>query len=114
MYLKNESNDVISKGQNRFICKKGGERLDCTFDCYIDRSALFDRTMAHSFVIIDDYSNHCPKWLPTSLVWGGMVDELRVIPVLESKRKYLLLGLGYFHWSGGVWNAAPFCLISRE
>ena len=96
--------------------KNNGERLDRTFDCYIDQSALSARaTTHHASVIINDYSKHCPKWLPVSLIWGGMVDELRVIPVPKSRRKqHILLGMGYFNWSGGVWNAAPFCLVSQD
>jgi hypothetical protein len=64
--------------------------------------------------MINNYAKHVPKkWSPATMIWGGMVDELKVIPTPKCKQRVILLGLGYFRWSGGIWNAAPFCLISR-
>lgn len=114
VYFEPTGADAIRKGQNRFACKQG-ERLDCTFNCYIGPSALCRRlpTMQGPSVIINDYAPHNNNLLPSSLVWGGMVDELRIIPMAQSGQKVILLGMGYFKWSGGVWNAAPFCLVAR-
>ena len=111
VYCEPNDNDTTRKGLNRFRCKDG-ERLDRTFDCYIDQSALFRKQK--SSVIVNNYAPNVPKWSPASLIWGGMVDELKVIAIPRNKRKYILLGMGYFNWSGGVWNAAPFCLVSRD
>jgi hypothetical protein len=114
IYFQSDGKDVSRKGQNRFI-GKGGARLDRTFDCYIDKkSALSHKATSQSAVIVNNYAKHCPKWSPSSLIWGGMVDELRVIPITRNERKVVLLGMGYFKWSGGVWNAAPFCLVSKQ
>jgi hypothetical protein len=48
-----------------------------------------------------------------------MVDELRVVPLKQAtgdneneEKALLLLGMGYFTWSGGVMNMAPFCLVA--
>lgn len=41
-------------------------------------------------------------------LWKTMRDELRVVPIQDNQ--FLVLGLGYMAWSGGVWNASPFCL----
>lgn len=47
-----------------------------------------------------------------------MVDELRVLPIEIEKGRLrkgdILLGMGYFHWSGGIWNSSPICLIRRS
>ena len=32
----------------------------------------------------------------------------------KTGRVILLLGMGYFTWSGGAWNSAPFCLVARR
>lgn len=57
------------------------------------------------------------------------MDELRVITLCEENNDnengktnknnkknvaILLLGMGYFTWSGGAWNSAPFCLVARR
>lgn len=59
------------------------------------------------------------------------MDELRVIPLFDAacnvgsgqrqqnqkegnNKAMLLIGMGYFTWSGGAWNSAPFCLVARE
>eukprot|EP00804_Cyclotella_cryptica_P001960 CCRYP_007385-RA/>CCRYP_007385-RA protein AED:0.01 eAED:0.01 QI:41/1/1/1/1/1/2/2078/257 len=114
VYFEPDGSDAISKGQNRFLCKQG-ERLDCTFDCYVGPSALFRdlSSTQQPHVIINDYAPHKKTWFPSSFIWGGMVDELRMIPI-QSGQKVILLGMGYFSWSGGVWNAAPFCLVARS
>ena len=46
------------------------------------------------------------------------MDELRVVPldsgnVVKDDGRAILLGMGYFSWSGGVMNMAPFCLVAR-
>lgn len=115
VYFQSEDS-TFRTGQNRFICKNnnGGERLDRTFTHYMSNSALSREKMTQSLVLMNDYSKHCPKHFPASLIWGGMVDELTVIPILKEKRKVILLGMGYFTWSGGPLNAAPFLLVSRD
>ena len=80
----------------------------------MSNSALSREKMTQSLVLMNDYSKHCPKHFPASLIWGGMVDELTVIPILKEKRKVILLGMGYFTWSGGPLNAASFLLVSRD
>lgn len=115
VYFRPDGKGTIRMGKNRFICKKDGERLDRTFDCYIGPSATCNQSAAsQATVIINDYAKRCPKWSPPSLIWGGMVDELRVIRLSKKKGDVILLGMGYFNWSGGVWNSAPFCLVKRS
>jgi hypothetical protein len=127
------SNSSVCVGKNRFCLKQNGEQkttsevvLDRTFDYYIGQSALCSTTSS----LINRYSSHCSEWSPMSLIWRGMVDELRVIPISfdvacddvssdqtqkESNNKaMLLIGMGYFTWSGGVWNSAPFCLVAKR
>ena len=95
--------------------------FDRTFDYSIGQSALCSTPS-----LINRYSVHCNS-SPMSLIWRGMVDELRVIPLSfnsvcndekqqqeETGRVILLLGMGYFTWSGGAWNSAPFCLVARR
>ena len=121
-------------GKNRFCRKQNAEQkstkgtvpdvlLDRTFDYSIEQSRLCSGPS-----LINRYSPHCSLWSPMSLIWRGMVDELRVIPLSvdaqcddvsrtseESKKKVmLLLGMGYFAWSGGAWNSAPFCLVAKQ
>jgi hypothetical protein len=52
--------------------------------------------------LILDYANET-----NPLLWRSMKDEIRVVPSTQGK---ILLGLGSMSWSGGKWNAAPFCL----
>lgn len=123
-------------GKNRFCLKQNAEQkstkgtvpdvlLDRTFDYSIEESRLCSGSS-----LINRYSPHCSVWSPMSLIWRGMVDELRVIPLSvdaqcdgadasrsneERKKKVvLLLGMGYFTWSGGALNSAPFCLVSKQ
>lgn len=113
VYFHSDEMGTVRKGRNRFICK-GGETLDRTFDSYIDESSLSWKSTTQLRVLINNYAAHVPKWSPASLIWGGMIDELRVVPMQKSKRNCIMLGMGYFNWSGGVWNAAPFCLVRRD
>lgn len=133
-FSSNNSSAFI--GKNRFCRKQNAEQkstkgivsdvlLDRTFDYSIGQSGL-----CSGFSLINRYSPHCSLWSPMSLIWRGMVDELRVIPLSvdaqcdgddvsrsseESKKKVmLLLGMGYFSWSGGAWNSAPFCLVAKQ
>ena len=116
VYFQSNGGDTICTGQNRFICKNsiGGERLDRNFTYYMSNSAVSRETTSQSLVLVNDYSKHCTKHFPASFIWGGMVDELTMIPILKKKRKVILLGMGYFTWSGGPLNAAPFLLVSRD
>jgi hypothetical protein len=46
--------------------------------------------------MINNYAKHVPKkWSPATMIWGGMVDELKVIPTPKCKQRVILLGLGY-------------------
>ena len=129
------SNSAVPIGKNRFRLEQNGEQkttigiipdvlLDRTFDYYSGQSAL-----CSSSSLINRYSPHCSKWSPMSLIWRGMVDELRVIPLSvgaacssdqtqtqkgRKNKAMLLLGMGYFTWSGGAWNSAPFCLVAKQ
>eukprot|EP00580_Thalassiosira_gravida_P007570 CAMPEP_0201639444 /NCGR_PEP_ID=MMETSP0493-20130528/19384_1 /ASSEMBLY_ACC=CAM_ASM_000838 /TAXON_ID=420259 /ORGANISM="Thalassiosira gravida, Strain GMp14c1" /LENGTH=147 /DNA_ID=CAMNT_0048112845 /DNA_START=77 /DNA_END=520 /DNA_ORIENTATION=- len=115
------------------------ELLDRTFDYSIETSALpSSSSMISSKSLFNRYASHCSLFSsPLSLIWRGMVDELRVVALLDNndgndnnegnnsssndgngdenkKRRVVLLGMGYFTWSGGVWNLAPFCLVARK
>lgn len=122
------SNSSVCIGKNRFCLKQNRESsivFDRTFDYYIGQSALCSTSS-----LINRYSPHCSKWSPLSLIWRGMVDELRVIPLSlavpcndvssdQTKKELnnkamLLIGMGYFTWSGGAWNSAPFCLVAKR
>lgn len=69
------------------------------FDYAIQESRLHPGTRS----MILDYS---PYQSPLSL-WYTMRDELRLVPGSNGS---VLLGMGSMSWSGGMWNAAPFCL----
>lgn len=120
-------NGINGIGKNRFQSRHKSrnnqqeassleEILDRTFDYSIESSALSSRSL------FNRYASHRPLFSsPISLLWRGMVDELRVIklPTNTKTRKdessgIILLGMGYFTWSGGVWNLAPFCLVARR
>jgi len=118
-------------GKNRFSSSSSSsdnddELLDRTFDCTIDASVLSSPDAAASTSsMFQRYAPHCPVSLRSPimpLVWAGMVDELRVVDAKqlvdaggkEQHETKVLLGMGYFAWSLGVWNAAPFCLVARR
>lgn len=127
-----DNGSLLCIGKNRFCQKQKGDAgqkasramevvFDRTFDYSIGQSALCSTPS-----LINRYSVHCNS-SPMSLIWRGMVDELRVIPLSfnsvcndekqqqeETDRVILLLGMGYFTWSGGAWNSAPFCLVARR
>mmetsp|Transcript_11860 Transcript_11860/g.18220 ORF Transcript_11860/g.18220 Transcript_11860/m.18220 type:complete len:136 (-) Transcript_11860:68-475(-) len=128
-FFSNNSSACI--GKNRFRQEQNAEQLDRTFEYSIGQAGFCSGSS-----LINRYSPHCSAWSPMSLIWKGMVDELRVIPLSvdaecdsdgisrntdqtgslkESKKKaLLLLGMGYFTWSGGAWNSAPFCLVAKQ
>lgn len=103
-------------GKNRFHNRQQtnenteGELLDRTFDYSIDTSVLPSPSQKSLF---NRYSTHCPSLSPMSFMWQGMVDELRVVRLKDRSMK-VLLGMGYFTWSGGTLNLAPFCLVARN
>jgi hypothetical protein len=121
----NDSVDSCGTGRNRFLNKQN-EAVDRTFDYYIGKSILpsasSSSSSASSKSLFHSYAPHCPRtWSPMSLFWRGMVDELRVVPLKQAtgdneneEKALLLLGMGYFTWSGGVMNMAPFCLVARR
>lgn len=127
-YLKptTSSFDKGGIGKNRFSLSqravasndKGNESLDRTFDYYIGTSVLPSASTSKS--LFHCYAPHCPEWSPMSLIWRGMVDELRAVNLEKSdggnvrnRERVMFLGMGYFSWSGGVFNMAPFCLVPR-
>ena len=111
--MKPTSNKNGGVGKNRFALNssiKTPQRLDRTFDYSIGKSILPSPSSINKS-LFNKYASHCSSLSPMSLLWRGMVDELRVIKVGKEK---VLLGLGYFTWSGGVYNLAPFCLVARK
>jgi len=113
-YMKPTSNENCGEGKNRFalnISRKTPQRLDRTFDYSIGKSILPSPSLTNKS-LFNKYASHCSSLSPMSLVWRGMVDELRVIELVNKEK--VLLGCGYFTWSGGVYNLAPFCLVARK
>ncbi|KAL3805740.1 hypothetical protein ACHAW5_003820 [Stephanodiscus triporus] len=130
-YLKptTSSFDRGGVGRNRFSLSrraaatvasndKVNESLDRTFDYYIGTSVLPSASTSKS--LFHCYAPHCAEWSPMSLIWRGMVDELRAVNLegsdggnARNREKVIFLGMGYFSWSGGVFNMAPFCLVPR-
>ncbi|KAL7548505.1 hypothetical protein ACHAWF_011797 [Thalassiosira exigua] len=97
-------------GQNRFHDRPPeGDLLDRKFDYSIGKSALLSGSSKSLFLRYAPHSRN--------LIWRGMVDELRVVP-LDTKSgqstKALLLGMGCFNWSCGEFNSSPFCLVARK
>ena len=97
-----------SEGMNRFKPKGKAEYLDRTFTYKCQQSGFPSTTTSRS--LFNLYRPHCSR---PSLFWGGMVDEIRVIPIKGEKKSSMLLGMGYFTWSGGMLNSAPFCLVKK-
>ena len=127
------SNTVSGIGRNRFALSNNlmqtpttakttkEESLDRPFEFYIGSSTLPTASYSSSAAnksLFNNYASQCSSTFPMSLIWGGMVDELRVVKCSDDKAKSggkaVLLGMGYFAWSGGVWNIAPFCLVARR
>ena len=108
-----KSLSTAGAGVNRFREEGDGELLDRRFDYAIEPSALGSASAKSLFL---RYAPRCDAPFPMSLIWRGMVDELRVVSLESSSEgtKALLLGMGCFDWSGGVWNASPFCLVARK
>lgn len=77
------------------------------FDYKISPSPFFKGNKSLELI----YKNHQAN--PLSL-WKSMKDELRVVKAIRdeklAKTTILLLGMGSMKWSGGMYNAAPFCL----
>ena len=109
--------------------KHSGEALQRAFDYSLEASALSSGSGSGSgssttSSLFQRYAAHCPpSFSPTTWLWRGMVDELRVVPLVKGGDRDgttseegppVLLGMGYFTWSGGAWNPAPFCLVPSE
>lgn len=85
------------KGMNRFRGKyNGAMRMEHSFDFSIQESKIKSGTTS----VVLDYSKY---QFPLSL-WHTMKDEVRCLPC------GVLIGFGCMAWSGGMMNAAPFCL----
>ena len=80
---------------------------DHSFDYSLETSQLSPEIVS----LVLRYRNH--ESFATSgwkiLLWKNMRDELRLIHC--SNGDYVLLGWGCMAWSGGIWNASPFCLF---
>ena len=134
---------IVGIGKNRFLLNNNhklsnqaalpkntdwaNESLDNQFDYSIETSNLpsasstkTDDNSSSSISMFQRYAAYCPIKFSSPilpLLWRGMVDELRVIARLDngnSSDNAILLGMGYFSWSGGIWNSAPFCLVARK
>ena len=114
---------AIGVGKNRFSSQNldaasanQNKILDRAFEFVIGKSVLPSMSSESLFL---RYAPHCPAWSPVSLIWGGMVDELRSVAIENRSKKpkekeVILLGMGYFTWSGGAWNKAPFFLVANK
>ena len=118
VYMTPTSN--IGTGKNRFALNSSiqtpqtiDERLDRTFDYSIGKSILPSPSSTNKS-LFNKYASRCSSLSPMSLLWKGMVDEIRVIKLATNNKEKVLLGVGYFTWSGGVYNLAPFCLVARK
>lgn len=93
-----KSFEACGSGINRFST---GEKDD------VDKAHEFDLEIQESRIkggtssIYLDYSNYQSPLSP----WRTMTDEVRCLPSGD-----VLLGFGAMAWSGGMLNAAPFCL----
>lgn len=117
-YLKPASytNKATGIGKNRFSIStsKEDERLDRRFNYYIGKSVVPLASSSSGKSLFNNYAPHCSIFSP---VWRGMRDELRVVPLnkgSKGKDDAILLGMGYFTFTGGVWNLAPFYLVPRR
>mmetsp|Transcript_928 Transcript_928/g.2160 ORF Transcript_928/g.2160 Transcript_928/m.2160 type:complete len:261 (+) Transcript_928:40-822(+) len=89
------------------------ELTERPFDYYVGASSITPQCTS----LINNYAPHCRSWNPMSLIRRGMVDELRILPLQgkkDNEEGVVLIGMGYFTWSGGALNSAPFCLITRR
>jgi hypothetical protein len=97
-----------SRGWNRFVApknrfsEKNGERqVDCgrrSFQYSLQESRIQPGTKS---VQLEYSKYHSPFSL-----WHTMMDEVRLVPGVPD----VLIGMGCMGWSGGMLNAAPFCL----
>ena len=87
---------LLDSGINRFH----SGRPTHSFDYSVGPSKL----RPHKDAVRLDYSQY---QLPWSL-WKTMKDEIRVAAVLDDGEVWI--GIGCMAWSGGFWNASPFCL----
>lgn len=89
------------KGMNRFRGKyNGAMQMEHSFDFSLQESILNKGTKS----VLLDYSKY---QFPLSL-WRTMKDEVRCLPC------GVLIGFGCMAWSGGMRNAAPFCLYPES
>ena len=87
------------KGVNRFLQNSNDMQSGHGFDVSVEESKLFGNKSARL-----DYSGYHH---PLSL-WKTMEDQVRLLPV--GFNEDVLIGMGCMLWSGGMLNAAPFCL----
>jgi len=103
-----ENNHIPSDEKGKECSAKAGHSVmeqQHTFEYGIENSRLDSSRKS----IILQYSNHQG---PLSL-WKTMSDELRIIRI-PGEDSMLMIGFGSMAWSGGHWNASPFCLWKSD
>ena len=97
-----------SIGINRFL--KTTSSADTGVPNIIETQHQFDHTIGESQLDSKSPSlklNYSPYQKFTLSPWRGMHDELRWIKCASGR---VMIGIGYFDWSGGVLNSSPFVL----
>jgi hypothetical protein len=94
------------EGINRFQSKSKITITDHKFDYSVCESSFQcgRNSLQHNYA-----PHHPSRFSP----WRGMKDELRWIPCASSTSG-VLIGMGYFDWSGGILNASPFLLVQDD
>lgn len=93
-------------GVNRFFTSKKNaiqHYKNHKFDYKISPSSFFkNKSLQLSY---ENYQNNLS-------LWKSMRDEIRIVKTIRdgNSKTMLLLGMGCMQWSGGMYNAAPFCL----
>jgi hypothetical protein len=105
---RREDNHIPSDEKGKECSAKAGSSMmerQHTFEYGLDNSRLDSSRKS----IVLQYSNHQG---PLSL-WKTMSDELRIIRI-PGEDSILMIGFGSMAWSGGHWNASPFCLWKSD
>lgn len=94
-------------GINRFQTRNNDDKkviYNHNFDWKVKESAFFEGE-----TLSLDYSNYQSILSP----WKSMKDEVRVLGKTKDG-KLIMIGMGSMAWSGGMLNAAPFCLFAKD
>jgi hypothetical protein len=103
IFFKNDKS-MSKMGINRFQSKSRSIITDHMFEYTLTDSSFQSYTTS----LQNNYAPYHPSRLSP---WRGMKDELRWLPCAESSSSGVLIGMGYFDWSGGMLNASPFLLV---